>query len=119
MPRSVNAPVVQKSCRSLQQVRGLHESQVGEALREVADVSRRRRVVLLGQEPQFIAQPQQLLEQCFGLVGSALKGVDVREPEAARQEVALIPGQAVVAEAGVVATHQTAPHQGLLDRLDG
>ena len=52
-------------------MRRVDQRQVGERLREVAELAPGHRVVLLGQQPHVVAQTQQPLEQLAGLVAPA------------------------------------------------
>ena len=61
------------------------ERHVAERLREVADAGGRARVVLLGQQPDIVAQRQQPLEQLARLVAAADQREVVGQPERARR----------------------------------
>ena len=52
-------------------VRAVHQRHVGERLREVAEHALRRRVVLLGEQPDVVGEPEQALEQRARLVDRA------------------------------------------------
>jgi UDP-N-acetyl-D-mannosaminuronic acid transferase (WecB/TagA/CpsF family) len=78
----------------------VHERDVAEGLREVADQPSRPRVVLLGEEADVVAQVEQALEALAGVVAPAHLLEAVHEPERAHQEGALVTGQAVVGIAG-------------------
>jgi hypothetical protein len=59
---------------------------MGEGLGKVALLATGHRVVLLGQQPDVVAQLQQPLEQPAGVGQAADQGVVVGQPEGAGQE---------------------------------
>ena len=71
------------------------QAEVREGLREVADLAPERRVVLLGEEAEVVAQAQQPLEEALGLVEAPGEGVVVDEPEAADQKGRFVAGESV------------------------
>jgi len=62
----------------------MHEGDVGEGLREVAGQSRRIGVVFLREKTYIVGQAEQLLEELRGLGNPAQHGVNLHQPEAAR-----------------------------------
>ena len=66
-----------------------------ESLREVPAQPAGHRVILLGQEADIIGQPSQSIEDALGLGPPPLQRQIVGEPERARQEPPLAPGQPV------------------------
>src|SRR5215210_3473555 len=79
-----------------------NEREVAERLREVPHLPPARDVVLLREEAEVVGQADQALEQFFRLVDAAIARERVDEPEGARQELALVAGQAVVGLSGRV-----------------
>ena len=61
---------------------------MGERLREVPDLSLERRMILLGEEADVVADGEQPLEQRARLVVPALQQIVVGEPEGAGEECA-------------------------------
>ena len=84
--------------------RGADEREVGERLREVAELAAGDRVVFLGEQADVVAEVEQPLEQLARLVVPALQRQHLDEPERAGEEDALAGGQpvdvAVVVRAG-------------------
>jgi len=58
-------------------------------LRKIAQLPARHRVVLLGEQPDIVAQGQKTLEQTAGLFVATEQDQVVGKPEAARQECSL------------------------------
>ncbi len=79
----------------LQIQRGDDKREVAERLRAVADMAVIPRVVLLAQQPDVAAQREQTVEQPGGLILLTDQVQRVDQPEAACQERALAPAQAV------------------------
>ena len=106
------------------QVRGevegrVHEREVRERLREVPEQAVRLRVVLLGIEPEVVAEVDEPPEQLVRLVVPAEQLVAVAEPERARQEHALARRQPVGSVlVRAVAEDEAVLEQLALDRLD-
>src|SRR5215217_5350012 len=101
---------------------GVDQRDMGEGLGEVAQLAAAGRVVLLGQQPDVVAQPQQPLEQLSGILEPADQGVVVGQPEAAGQEGSLPAGEPVhrlPGRAGGIAEHEPVVQQLPLDGLDG
>jgi hypothetical protein len=71
------------------------QREVGEGLREVADLLARVPVPLLGEEADVVAQVEELLEQPARVAAAALQEVVVDEPGRAGEEGALLPREAV------------------------
>ena len=65
------------------------EREVGERLREVAELPAGDGVVLLGEQPDVVAEVEQSLEQLAGLVELALPGEYLDQPERAGEKDAL------------------------------
>jgi hypothetical protein len=90
---------------------------VGEGLREVAEVTSRVGVELLGVEAERRRNPKQLLHQ----VACPLELPDDRqrrhEPERADEERALLARQTVVGLVGAIAEHEAVLGQLLGDRI--
>src|SRR5919198_4058631 len=81
--------------RALEVVRAVHERDVREGLREVAELAAELRVVLLGEQAEVGAEREEPLEELPRLVEPALEREVVHEPEGAREEDALAGRQAV------------------------
>src|SRR4051812_10741352 len=62
---------------------GIHQREVAERLRKVAEVAARDRVVLLRKQPDVVAQVEQPLEELARLVVPPLKLEHAHEPERA------------------------------------
>ena len=71
---------------SSESVRRVHELEVGERLREVANLALTANVVLLGQQAEVVAQAQEVPEQILGIPGAANAHQGVYEPEGASEE---------------------------------
>src|SRR5262245_28428988 len=98
----------------------VHEPDVRERLREVAEQPLLVRVVLLGEQAEVVADSEQPLEERARLVPAAEGGEAVDEPERARQEHALA-GREAVDLARVllaVALDEAVARQVALDALD-
>src|SRR6478752_1123123 len=99
--------------------RAVHQTDVAERLRVVAELAPGRRVVLLGEQSHVVAQVQQPVEERFGLVPAARPQQGVHEPERAREERPLVAGKAVHrAVLGAVAADQAVVGQPLAHRVD-
>src|SRR5690606_28101121 len=100
---------------------GVHQTDVTERLRDVAELPFAHRVVLLRQQAHVVGEPQQPLEQLPGLARPAGHVQGVREPERAHQEGGLVAGQPV--DRGRrrrrVPAQQPVPPEVRADRLDG
>src|SRR5437868_10722608 len=81
--------------RALEVERAVHERDVCEGLREVAELAAEVGVVLLREQAEVGAEREQPLEELPRLVEPALEREVVDEPERARQEDALAGRQAV------------------------
>jgi hypothetical protein len=69
------------------QVEGsIHQSHMGEGLREIADHPPGQRVVLLSQQADVVAESQQTFKERSALLLTPLKNEVVGQPEAARQK---------------------------------
>ena len=98
---------------------GVDEREVGERLREVAQVASAVRLDLLGVEQQRAGVGEQLLAQRPGPVQLADLGERRDEPERADRERALLTRQPVVGLLHAVAQHQAVDRQLVGDRQDG
>ena len=98
---------------------GVDEREVGERLREVAQVASAVRLDLLGVEQQRAGVREQLLAQRPGPVQLADLGERRDEPERADRERALLTRQPVVGLLHAVAQHQAVDRQLVGDRQDG
>ena len=87
-------------------------------MREVAELAMQPGVILLGEEPEVVADRQEALEQRFRVGEATHHRVVVDEPEAADQECGLVAGQAVDAGVGRVAVDEAVAGQPALDRGD-
>src|SRR5207253_1612851 len=74
---------------------GVDQPDGGESLGEVADLPLEMGIVLLCQQTDVVAQPQESLEQLLRLVAPAHQRVVVGEPEGAGEEGALARRQTV------------------------
>src|SRR6185503_5920580 len=111
-------PLVSWFLRAGQVVCRIHECDVRERLRKIANQASRVRVVLLGQQPDIIPECKQPLEQLARIVAPPGEDVRIREPEAAGEERALALGQPVVARARVVPKKEPVDEQPPFDCLD-
>ena len=89
-----------------------------ERLREVAEHPARRRVVLLGDQPEVVAEAEQPLEERRRLLAAAHQRQVVDEPERAGEEHPLAARHPVEVVVGDIAAHQPVDAEPLLDRLD-
>src|SRR5262249_36339960 len=85
--------------------------QMGEPLREVADLPACDGVVLFREEAQMIPDREQPFEQLFRFGLSSLEGVVVREPEAASQERTLIAWKTIQPEFRGISPNEAAAHE--------
>ena len=92
------------------------QCQVGEGLREVAQVGAGLGVDLLGVEADIVGMAQEAVEQGAGVIRPIQDQEGIDQPEAGDQECALAAVQAVVA---MIAIDQVAVLQLLLDVSDG
>jgi hypothetical protein len=100
--------------------RGVHEREMGERLREVPQQSAGVRVVLLGHQPEVVAEVDEPAEQLVRLVVAPEQLVAVAEPERAREEDALARRQPVDARlVRAVAEDKAVLKQLPFHRLDG
>src|SRR5258706_4677479 len=84
-------------------VGGIDQSNMRESLRKVADEATSQRVVLLRQQPDVIAEPNETLEKSTRLIGAAEHQEAVGQPKTACQEGAFARRQTVLAPQCVVA----------------
>ena len=82
--------------------RRVHQRQVRERLRKIAQLAPQPRIVLLGEQPDIVAQRPQSLEQPSRIVPTTQQHVVVGEPETACEEGTLSRREPVVRVAGVV-----------------
>lgn len=105
--------------RGARQIEGrVDQRDVGEGLREVADLPAISRIVFLREQPEIVAQRQQAVEQTLGLLAASDGDVGVREPEAAGQEDAFTGFEPVIGDFRVVAAYEAVDEQVPFDRLD-
>ena len=104
-----------------QVVGGVDERHVGEGLGEVAHLAPVAHVVLLGEQPEVVAQADEPVEHGMGVVVAADQVETVRHPERAGQEGALVAGEPVDCPGvlGAVAQHEAVLGEPPLDGLDG
>src|SRR5947207_540959 len=95
------------------------EREVGECLREVADLPVAGGVVLLGVQAEVVAQGEEPLEQFPRLGLAAVERERLDQPERAGKELALAARQAVVADVGRVAGDEAVMAELAADRVDG
>ena len=93
---------------------------MGERLGKVADEPTRDRVVLLGQQPEVVAQVEEALEELARIVVTTQQRQAVGHPERAGQEGALSAGESVdLARVGGAVAEDEVPFDELpLDGLD-
>src|SRR3954467_14377814 len=114
------APLLRRALRLREIEDGVHERDVAESLREVAHEALLLLIVLFRNQPEVIADPDQALDEGTRLLAAAEADQIVRVPEAAGEEGALAPRQAVrLLALGVVAQDEAVPHQVLAGRRDG
>src|SRR3712207_708969 len=84
-PRPGSGPLPQerRAERGGEVAGGVDQPDVGERLREVAELPPGERVVLLGQQADVVADRQQVLERPPGVLVPAEQGVVVGQPEGA------------------------------------
>ena len=87
--------VRRRSTRAPQIVGGVHEGNVREGLRVVADETVRLRIVLFGEQADVIAQCEQCCKQAAGVASASQQREVVGQPEVAQQERRFAGGQAV------------------------
>src|ERR1700687_3185971 len=80
----------------------IDQSQMGEGLREVAELPLLGRIVFFGEQPDVVTQRQQTLEERPRVIIATEHRIVVGEPEAAGQEGAFSPGKTVRSRIGVV-----------------
>jgi hypothetical protein len=102
-----------------QVVGSVHESDVREGLREIAQQPLSVRVILLGKQSDIVAKCQQPLEEALRLLAPVEQNPVVGEPEAAGEKYALPWWQPIAGNPAVVALHQPILREMTLDRLDG
>src|ERR1035437_3235352 len=83
--------------RTLEQKCGVHQRQVGERLRKVAQLALRLRVVLLGEQAQIVSQLEESLEHRLALITAPSEHQSIDEPERAGQEGAFLACESVTA----------------------
>ena len=71
---------------------GLHQADVGEGLRKVANQAMVGRVVLFRQQADIVSQGEQALVEADRFVSAAQEGEGVNQPEAAGEEGPLVTG---------------------------
>src|SRR5437762_10611307 len=98
--------------------RRIDQRDVRERLGEIAHLTLRPRIILLGEEPDVIAEREQPLEESARVLMAPLQHVVVRKPKAASDEGALAAGKPVVGLLTIVAQHESIDDQSLLDLLN-
>src|SRR5579859_1877538 len=100
--------------------RRVDEREVGEGLREVAELTLRSRVVLLSQQPDIVREADETVEERHRFVAAAEQLEAVDEPERAREEDSFARREPVdVAFLRAIAEDEAIHDEVLLDRLDG
>ena len=94
---------------------GVHQRHMAHGLREVPEQPPGVGLVLLGQQSDVVAQPDEPLEQRPRVVEAAHERQVVGQPERARQEDPLTRRQPVDAAVRLVAAHEAVRHQLPLD----
>ena len=84
--RSALRPLPRRAMRLHEIERGIDESDVRKALREVADQAPRVQVVFLGQKTEIVAKLQQPLEERARFIEPAEHHIDIGKPKRARDE---------------------------------
>src|SRR5271170_4539477 len=97
----------------------IDQRNVGEGLRKISELTSKNRIVLLGQQANVIAQPEQTLEEIPRLLMAAGQRIIVREPERTRHERSLTRRQSIDPALSRVSEHQASINQFPLDRTDG
>src|SRR5258706_11154465 len=82
-------PLLRGTPRRGQVERRVDQRDVGERLREVPEQTFLRRIVLFGEQADFVGEGAEALEQPRPLFHAALERVVVRQPERAAQERSL------------------------------
>ena len=98
---------------------GADQGEMGECLREVADLPAAGDVVLLGVQAEVVAQGEEPLEQLPRLRLAAVERERFDQPERAGKELALAARQAVVGDVGRVARDEAVVAELTADRVDG
>ena len=98
---------------------GADQGEMGECLREVADLPAAGDVVLLGVQAEVVAQGEEPLEQLPRLGLAAVERERFDQPERAGKELALAARQAVVGDVGRVARDEAVVAELAADRVDG
>ena len=92
---------------------------MAERLGEVADLAASRDVVLLREQAEVVAQPEQAVEQRSGFVDPAVEGERADQPERAGEELSLVARQPVVGVGRRVARDEAIAAELARDRVDG
>ena len=98
---------------------GFHQCEVGEGLREVAEVPAGAGVELLRVEPERRADAEEPLHQVAGALHLADDGERGHEPERADEECSFLAGEPVVGLIRVIAEDEAVLGQLVGDRLYG
>ena len=96
----------------------IDKADVREGLREVPDEPASRRVVLLGEEPEVVAEIEDPFEDPSRLSAAAEKSQAVGEPEGAGEESRLSRRESVDLGARRVAAHEAVVEELALNRFD-
>src|SRR5690606_5392457 len=98
---------------------GVDDTNMAECLREIPQHAFVRRVVLLGQQSDIIAQGGKMFVQGLGIIMPALQYIDVCQPKGTHQKSPLTRRQSINAGFGSEAHQQTITRQAVLDGGDG
>src|SRR6266478_599348 len=99
--------------------RGVHEREMRERLREVAEEPLLHRVVLLREQAEVVRKPDKAVEERVRVVVPTGQLIAIDEPERARQKYALARRKAVDAVmVGAVAQDEPVLQEIVFDRLD-
>jgi hypothetical protein len=101
-----------------QVARRVHERDMGQRLRHVAERAVRAKVVFLGQQADVVAQREQPLVQCHGLVAASAQRQIVGKPERAWQEEPFAGRQSIDVPGRAIAQHEAVDGELALDRFD-
>ena len=88
-------------------MRRVHERDMGERLREIANQTLSARVIFLREQPNVVAQGDQLLKQPSRVRETPDQDIGVGKPEAAGKEGAFTGRQPVLGLGGVISEHES------------
>src|SRR5207248_7027097 len=98
-PPDLFGPVLRRSVGAREIARGVDQRHVGEGLRKIPEEPSMRRIVLLGEQPDVVAERDEPLEDLARLRAAPLQRQVVGEPERAGEECAFAGWQTI--EVGV------------------